>query len=124
MVGIGDVPANIGPRRGDIHFVDFPDLGGHVIKGPHPAVVVRTDRMERSTTVIVVPMTSTARSLPEGPPYLVPVTSPHSGLARDGYVKCDQVLTFPVTILGAKAGRLHPDAMGRVDAALRFVLGL
>ena len=124
MVGIGNAPATAAPRRGDIHFVDFPDLGGHVIRGPHPAVIVRADRMQRSTTVIVAPMTSTARSLPEGPPYLVAVAGRDSGMSRDGYVKCDQLLTFPVTILGPKAGRLNPEAMDRVDTALRFVLGL
>jgi mRNA interferase MazF len=122
MVGIGHAPVAPGPRRGDVHFVDFPDLGGHVIKGPHPAVVVRTDRMQRSTTVIVIPMTSTARSLPEQPPYLVPVAGRESGMPRDGFAKCDQVLTFPASILGPRAGRLNPAALARVDAALRFVL--
>ena len=122
MVGIGHAPTAPGPRRGDVHFVDFPDLGGHVINGPHPAVVVRTDRMQRSTTVIVIPMTSTARSLPEQPPYLVPVAGHESGMQRDGFAKCDQVLTFPASILGPRAGRLNPEALARVDAAMRFVL--
>lgn len=124
MVGIGRAPANVGPARGDIHFIDFPDVDGHVIKGPHPAVIVRTDRMQRSTTVIVVPMTSAPRSAPEKPKYLVEVTGRESGLSRDGFVKCDQVLTFPTTILGPKAGRLTPEAIARLDAALRFVLGV
>lgn len=113
-----------GPGRGDVHFVDFPNLGGHVMKGPHPAVVVRTDRMRRSNTVIVCPMTSAPRSAPERPPYLVPVSARESGLSRDGYVKCDQLLTFPAIALGARAGRLNPEAIDRLDEALRFVLGL
>lgn len=124
MVGIGRVPADVGPARGDIHIVDFPDVGGHVIKGPHPAVVVRTNRMQRSNTVIVVPMSSAPRSAPENPRYLVAVTGRQSGLSRDGYVKCDQVMTFPTVMLGPKAGRLSHDAIDRVDVALRFVLGL
>ena len=53
VVGTGRTPPAPGPLRGDVHFIDFPDLGGNVIRGPHPAVVVRTDRMARSTTVIV-----------------------------------------------------------------------
>ena len=99
MVGIGQHPAQIGPARGDIHLLDFPDLGGHVIKGPHPAVIVRTDRMARSTTVLVVPLTSTPRSAPERPAYLVPLAGRDAGLPRDGFVKCDQILTVP-TVLG------------------------
>ena len=124
MVGIGHSPPAAGPARGDIHIVDFPDLGGHVIRGPHPAVVVRTDRMQRSTTVIVVPMTSAPRSASENPPYLVAVRAQESGLTRDGFVKCDQIVTFPTSLLRARAGRLNPAAIDRVDKALRFVLGL
>ena len=69
-------------------------------------------------------MTSAPRSAPERPPYLVPVSARESGLSRDGYVKCDQLLTFPAIALGARAGRLNPEAIDRLDEALRFVLGL
>jgi len=94
------------------------------MRGPHPAVVVRTDRMIRSSTVIMVPMTSAPRSAPEEPPYLVPVTRQESGLDRDGWIKCDQPATLPVAILGPRAGRLNPAATDRLDAAIRFVLDL
>ena len=124
MVGIGRTTPVAGPTRGDIHFVEFPDLGGHVLKGPHPAVVLRTDRMQRSTTVIVAPMTSAPRSAVENPRYLVAVAGREAGLQRDGFIKCDQLATFPVVLLGPKAGRLNPEAIERVDAALRFVLEL
>ena len=124
MVGIGRTPPPAGPTRGDVHYIDFPDLGGQVIKGPHPAVVVRTDRLAMSTTVIVAPMTSSPRSAPEKPRYLVPVTAQDAGLRSDGFVKCDQLATFPSSLLGPKLGRLNPEAIGRLDDALRFVLGL
>lgn len=125
MVGIGrEGPRHDGPRRGDIHFIAFPDLGGHVLRGPHPAVVVQGDRLRRSSTVVVVPMTSRARSADLEPPYLVPVGARESGLDRDGFVKCDQPATLPVTVLGPRVGRLNPAATDRVDAALRFVLDL
>jgi mRNA-degrading endonuclease toxin of MazEF toxin-antitoxin module len=124
VVGIGRQPATAVPSRGDVHIIDLPDVEGHVINGPHPAVVVRTNRMARSSTVIVAPMTSRAPSAVENPRYLVAVAGRESGLARDGYVKCDQLLTFPVGALSPRAGRLNPEAMTRLDAALRFVLDL
>ena len=124
MVGIGRTAPPVGPMRGDIHYIDFPDLGGNVIRGPHPAVVVRTDRLARSTTVIVAPMTSSPRSAPEKPRYLVPVAAREAGLPRDGFVKCDQLATYPTVLLGPKLGRLNPAAIDRLDDALRFVLGL
>jgi mRNA interferase MazF len=124
VVGIGRVPPTTGPQRGDIHFIAFPDAGGNVRRGPHPAVVVQTDRMRASSTVVVVPMTSTARSAAEDPPYLVTAGRRQTGLDRDGYVKCDQPATLPVIVLGPRAGRLAPATLERVDAALRFVLDL
>ena len=122
VVGIGREGTLPGPRRGDVHFIAFPDAGGNVLRGPHPAVIVQTDRLRRSSTVVVVPMTSTARSAAESPPYLVAVGRRESGLDRDGYAKCDQPTTLPVAILGPRTGRISPSAIERLDAALRFVL--
>jgi mRNA-degrading endonuclease toxin of MazEF toxin-antitoxin module len=124
LTGIGREPAPLGPRRGDIHFIAFPDAGGNVLRGPHPAVVVQADQMRRSSTVIVVPMTSSARSAAELPPYLVAVTARESGLDRDGFVKADQPATLPLAVLGPRAGRLAPAVIDRLDASLRFVLEL
>ena len=116
-----------GPRRGDVHLVQFEDIGGHVLRGPHPAVVVSSDRLNRADgTVLVCSMTTKARRVAGDwlPPYLVPVVRGDSGLDRDGFVKCDQVFTRPAPWLGQRLGRLNPEAMARVDASLRFVLGL
>lgn len=124
MVGIGHGSLTTGPTRGDIHLVAFPDSEGHVLGGPHPAVIVQTDRMRRSSTSVVVPMTSTPRSAEIMPPYLVRVVGRTAGLPRDGFAKCDQVMVISTSQLGPRMGRLNPNAMDQVDAALRFVLGL
>ena len=124
VVGIGRDPALVGPSRGDIHFVDFPDVGGHVMRGPHPGVIVQTNRMRRSSTVVVVPLTSSARAAEFQPEFLVPIGVRDSGLPRDGFAKCDQPMTLPTAMLGQKVGRLNPESIGRLDDALRFVLGL
>ena len=124
MVGIGNAPARVGPARGDIHIVDFPEIGGHVIRGPHPGVIVQTDRMQRSSTVVVIPLTSAAKAASFTPRFLVQISGRASGLPRDGWAKCDQPMTIPTFLLGPKAGRLNPEAIERVDDALRFVLGL
>jgi mRNA-degrading endonuclease toxin of MazEF toxin-antitoxin module len=92
--------------------------------GPHPAVIVQSDRLRRSATTMVVPMTSTSRAAEFSPPYLVAVTARESGLDRDGWVKCDQIRTFPIEALGPRVGRLNPEALQRVEAALRFTLDL
>ena len=124
MVGIGRVAVPAGPVRGDVHFVAFPDLGGHVLKGPHPALVVQTPRLARSSTTVVVPMTTSARAAEFDPPFLVKAARRETGLPRDGWIKCDQPVTLPTELLGPRVGRLSPEALARVDAALRFVLDL
>ena len=124
MVGIGREPAAVGPHRGDIHFVDFADSGGNVIHGLHPALVIQTDRLARSSTVVVAPMTSAARAAEHEPPFLVAVAARESGLPRDGWIKCDQPTTLPTALLGPRVGRLNPASLERLDAALRFVLDL
>jgi mRNA-degrading endonuclease toxin of MazEF toxin-antitoxin module len=126
MVGIGRLAPNDGPQRGDVHIVQFPDEGGHVLRGPHPAVIVSSDRLNRSDgTVLVCSLTSRGGADPSWvPPYLVRVTRRQTGLDRDGWVKCDQVFTRPTSWLGPKVGRLNPEALARVDASLRFVLAL
>ena len=124
MVGIDWSPPPPGPRRGDIHWVAFRDDAGHVIAGIHPAVVVQTPAMARSSTVMVVPMTSKARSGRLRPPYLVEVSAGDSGLSRDGWIKADQIVTIDIAELGDRAGRLSPAKIEELDTALRFVLAL
>lgn len=127
MVGIGAAAPSSAPRRGDIHLVAFPEVGGHVIRGPHPAIVVSSDRLNRPTgTVLVCPLTSRIRHDPDEylPPYLVPVTARATGLDRDGYAKVDQLFTRPVGMLGKRVGRANPETIAEVDRALRFVLDL
>lgn len=126
MVAIGRGTPEARLRRGDIHLVQFEDLGGHVLRGPHPAVVVSSDRLNRPDgTVLVCSLTSRGGADPAWvPPYLVRITRLECGLDRDGWVKCDQVFTRPAAWLGQKVGRLAPDALARVDASLRFVMAL
>lgn len=123
VVGIGRQPAT-GPSRGDVLLADLPDVGGHVLRGPHPVVLVQGDRMALSSTVIVVPLTSAAKAAEFRPPFLVEVRARDSGLDRDGWAKCDQPTTVGSSRLGARVGRLNSETMEAVDSALRFVLAL
>jgi mRNA-degrading endonuclease toxin of MazEF toxin-antitoxin module len=125
MVGIGREPADERLLRGDIVLIDFETTGGSVLAGPHPAVIVQADRMRASSTVLVCPMTSRVLHDPSYvPPYLARATRTETGLDRDGWVKCDQVFTRPAASIGPRVGRLSPEALSRLDAALRFCLAL
>jgi mRNA-degrading endonuclease toxin of MazEF toxin-antitoxin module len=125
VVGIGREPRPTQPRRGDVHLIAFEEVGGAVMRGPHPAVLVQNDRLARSRTALVCPLSTRGGLAPDSiPPYLVWVRRHESGLDQDGWVKVDQLYTRPVEGLGPRLGRLSPEAMDRVDASLRFVLAL
>jgi mRNA interferase MazF len=124
VVGIGREPSAAGLRRGDVHVVDLPEVGGSVFRGPHPVVIVQSDRLGRSSTVVVVPLTSSARAAEFEPPFLVRVLARASGLPRDGWAKCDQPMTIPAGRIGGRVGRLNPETIDGVDRALRFALDL
>jgi mRNA interferase MazF len=124
VVSIGRAVPPAGPRKGDIFVIELPDVGGHVQAGRRPGVVVQADRFARSGTVILCPLTSAPPrdALPR--PHRVPVARGETGLDRDGWVKADQLFTVPASALAGPVGRLAPDAMARLDGALRFVLDL
>lgn len=121
---IGRAGPPAGPRKGDIFVVEFPAVGGHVQAGVRPAVVVQADRLSRSGTVVLCPITSAAPPDDHPRPHRVPVTRAESGLDRDGWVKADQLQTVPAAQLRGPIARLGPAATDRLDAALRFVLDL
>lgn len=121
---IGRAAPAPGPHRGDVYVVEFPEIGGHVQAGRRPAVVVQADRFARSGTVVICPMTSSPPPDERPRPYRVAVAARESGLDRDGWIKADQLSTVPAAVLRGPVGRLAPEAVRRLDAALRFVLDL
>ena len=123
-MNIGRAVPQVGPRKGDIFAVEFPDVGGHVQAGRRPAVVVQADHFSRSGTVVLCPMTSSAPADDHPRPHRVPVARAESGLDRDGWVKADQLVTVPAAVLRGPVARLAPAARDRLDVALRFVLDL
>ena len=123
-MSIGRVATDAGPCKGDIVVVELPEIGGHVQAGRRPAVVVQADRLARSGTVVLCPMTSTPPQDYHPRPHRVAVGRQESGLDRDGWVKADQLVTVPSTMIRGPVGRLAPEARERIDAAGRFVFDL
>ena len=123
-MSIGRAAPQVGPRKGDIFVVEFPDVGSHVQAGRRPAVVVQADRFSRSGTVVLCPVTSAPPADDHPRPHRVPIARAESGMDRDGWVKADQLVTVPAAVLHGPVARLAPAAIERLDVALRFVLDL
>lgn len=110
--------------RGDIWSVDFgADPTDPEQAFRRPALVVSDDRLHhpKLRMVIVVPGTSTIRSLP-----LHVVADPHddAGLTVPTAFQIEQVRAVSVTRLVERLGRLDPPAVHTVDEILRAALGL
>jgi mRNA interferase MazF len=83
-------------------------------------VIVTRDRaipVLGNVTVAVV--TGTIRDLPTE----VPVGA-REGLRRDSVVNCDNLFTVPKSALGRRRGRLGPEGLARLRAALMIALEL
>jgi mRNA interferase MazF len=113
------------PSRGEIWDVDWSPARGSEQSGRRPALVVQNDFGNHSTTypnTIVVAISTKGRDIPL---HVRLEPSRENGLQAVSFVKCEQVLTISKTrLVGKSRGRLHNDALQRVDAALKRSLDL
>ena len=115
-------------KRGDIVWVDFGEAGGVAKGGEHPALVVQNNRGNAvSPMTIVVPLTD-ARQFKQLPVQVL-LSSAETGLAnKESCVECGHIIAVDreVELLEERGvvGHVAPDAMRRVDDALRVSLGL
>lgn len=109
------------PRRGEIWLVDTP----HQPDDPHqprPSLIVSVDaRNQRSPTVIIVPIFSSARPGPTR----VPIRAGLGGIVHDSVLYCEEVTTLHRDFLvdGPLGETLSPSLLGRVNRAIRRALG-
>lgn len=115
----------MGPRRGEIYFVDLGPVRGREQAGKRPVVVLSIDAINRLPLVIAVVPGTDGTNVPRDFRSDVRVSPADSGLARETVFRCFQITCvdvrkFPPTPDGGLAG-LH---LKRVEDAVRFVLGL
>jgi mRNA interferase MazF len=104
-------------RRGDVHALPAPPGSrGHEQRGRRYAVVVQTDFLEKLSTVVVVPTSTSALPTVFRPE--VKVTG------RRTRVLAEQIRALDRSRLGRRAGTLAESDLRAVDDALRVVLGL
>lgn len=107
-------------RRGDIVTHAGP---GDYGKKPRPALVIQSDRLIGAESVLLCLMTSdedTPFSLPR-----VPVLPTHgNGLQYPSQIMVEKIISARRSKCGKLLGRLEPEILDQVDAALAFVVGL
>ena len=107
-------------RRGDLVTHAGP---GDYSKKPRPALVVQSDRLLASDSVLLCLLTSDEDE-PAGLPRVVVAPTPGNGLQRPSYVMVEKLITARRTKCGKVIGRLEKDVMDQINAALALVVGL
>lgn len=105
-------------NRGDVYWVDLNPTMGSEINKERPCVLVGATPINQARrTVVVVPLSTTAKVLP-------PLTVAVSCLGKEVAAVCDQIRTIDKNRLKKSAGTLSMDDMNSLDDALRQVLCL
>ncbi len=111
-------------NRGDIWWIDFGEPTGSAPGYRRPAVVVSSNRFNRSRirTVIVAAVTSNLR-LAEAPGN-VALPPEDTGLDRPSVVNVSQLVCVDRDMLDTRVGALDPAQRRALDTGLRLVLAL
>lgn len=114
-------------RRGDVVWVDLDPARGSEANKRRPAVVVSNDGANRTAeqlgrgVVTVVPVTTNTSKVF---PFQVLLPARRCQLARTSKAQAEQIRSVAVERIGKVAGRLPPDILQQLDAAIRLHLGL
>lgn len=105
-------------KRGDIVTVSAPGAYGK----PRPAIVVQSDWLTETESVLVALLTSTIR---EAPIFRLTVQpSVGNGLKLPSQVMVDKIMALPRDKCGAVVGRLDTGSLITLNQMLSVVLGL
>lgn len=105
-------------RRGDIVTVVAPGDFGK----PRPAVVVQSDVLDRSSSVVVCLLSTHCVDAPAL--RITAEPSAANGLTRISQIMVDKVVTIPVARIGKVIGHLDDETVLRLNRTLAFVAGL
>lgn len=114
-------------RRGDVVWVDLDPVRGSESNKRRPAVVVSNDGANRTAeqrgrgVVTVVPVTTNTSKVFA---FQVLLPARRCQLARTSKAQAEQIRSVAVERIGHVAGRLPPDVLDQLDAAIRLHLGL
>jgi mRNA interferase MazF len=112
-----------GPRRGEIHLVNFDPTLGAEIQKTRPALVIQNDIGNTYSPITIV---AAITSKFDEPPYPTEVIleSEESGLPLRSAVVLNQIRSVDRQRLIKRLGRANGETMGRVDRAIQISLGL
>ncbi len=112
-------------KRGEIYFVNLNPVQGREQTGKRPVLVLSVNSLNQVPLVITVVVGTKGENITRDYPTNVRVSSSESGLPLETVFLCFQIRSldqqrFPSEV----SGRLLSDKMLKIEAAVRYCLGL
>lgn len=107
-------------KRGDLVTHAGP---GDYTKKPRPALVVQSDRLLASDSVMLCLLTSEEDG-PSGLSRIAIEPTPANGLRRRSHIMVEKIIAVRRAKCGKVIGRVEKDVLDEVNAALALVVGL
>lgn len=112
-------------QRGDIYFVNLDPVQGREQAGQRPVLVLSIDAINRLPLVVTVVVGTKGSNIARDYPTNVRVSTAESSLPLETVFLCFQIRSLdPRRFPDTPAGRLDVPALARVEAAIRYCLGL
>ena len=112
------------PRRGEIYLTALDPTVGRKIQKTRPALIIQNDVSNRLTGItIVAPITSTVR-FPLNPVHVLLSADSATGLSVTSVALFNQIRPLDRNRLIKRLGKVHDDALKRVNEAIQISLGL
>ena len=112
-------------QRGEVYFVNLNPVHGREQAGERPVVVVSVDDINRLPLVITVVVGTKGANITRDYPTNVRLAPTETGLPLETVMLCFQLRSLDSARFPVKpAGRLSDEALTRLEAAVRYCLGL
>jgi mRNA interferase MazF len=112
-------------RRAEIYFVNLNPVQGREQAGRRPVLVISTDPINQLPLVVTVIVGTKGENVTHDYPTNVRISPAESGLPIETVFLCFQLRSLdPNRFTDPPAGRISGTALERIEAAIRYCLGL
>jgi mRNA interferase MazF len=112
-------------QRGEIYMVNLNPVQGREQAGYRPVMVLSVDAINRLPLIVIVVVGTKGENLTRDYPTNVRVSPRESGLPLETVFLCFQIRSLdPARFHGRAAGKVSGQILEKIEAAVRYSLGL
>jgi len=112
-------------KRGEIYFVNLNPVQGREQSGQRPVLVISADAINQLPLVVTVVVGTKGDNVKQNYPTNVRISAHSSGLPLETVFLCFQLRSLDSARFSASpAGKASAEDMQRIEAAVRYCLGL